>query len=168
MLSDISISQPSDTRNVVVPLGHLATLGRVSARGQPSTLQGMRSVGNGRGIGYPYGFISGGLRSHHTSQRTPDSPTPTSDKRPRSDIPRAPRPARTGRETTPRASYTSYCHRAYIGNLYMQSMCGMKTLTGTTLHCNIAGGSHLTRGFRKSRGANCRFRRGPVGVCVTC
>ena len=41
----------------------------------------MRSVGNGRGIGYPYGFISGGLRSHHTSQGALPTLAPHPDKR---------------------------------------------------------------------------------------
>ena len=69
------------------------------------------------------------------------------------------------------ASYELLPQRFYRGTLYMQSMCGMKTLTGTTLHCNMIRGGvtpHFSHGpgFSKVKGANCRFRRGPVGVCV--
>ena len=112
--------------------------------------------------------IKNGVRGQHAVGSRPLEKSRPGATHPEAE-PRA--PAAQTRDGAPCASYELLPQRFYRGTLYMQSMCGMKTLTGTTLHCNMIRGGvtpHFSHGpgFSKVKGANCRFRRGPVGVCV--
>ena len=108
--------------------------------------------------------IKNGVRGQHAVGSRPLEKSRPGATHPEAE-PRA--PAAQTRDDAPCASYELLPQRFYRGTLYMQSMCGMKTLTGTTLHCNmIRGGSHLTshtvRAFRKSRERIAGFVAGPL------